>query len=176
MTHLLHAVAAFLLALVGYSAGAVLAASRRDARPAGWELPTAAAVALAAAVVGPDLLGGWSALPAAGGAGAGTGLVAGLASRLGRSAEADSSQDRLDARHVAGDGEGSGVRRFLLRVGTYQGRVTMGFLYFGLLTPFALVSRLTSSPLELDPGRATYWRKRPDEPSRAPSESLRRQA
>lgn len=176
MTHLLHTVAAFLLALVGYSAGAVLASGRRDARPGIWELPAAGVAAAAAAVVGPDLLGGWLALPAAVGAGAGVGLLAGTASRAagGRGTERAPRDPHAPERAVeAGD---SAVRGFLLRVGDYQGRITMGFLYFGLLAPFALVSRLTDDPLRLDEGRPTYWRDRASGATEDPAEDLRRQA
>ncbi|MFW6193325.1 MAG: hypothetical protein ACOC83_07540, partial [Gemmatimonadota bacterium] len=67
-------------------------------------------------------------------------------------------------------------RRFLLRLGEYQGRLTMGFLYFGLLAPFALMSRLTGSPLRLDEGRPSYWRERDGGQGRTPEQSLRRQS
>lgn len=172
MIDLLHPVAAFLLALVGYSGGAVLAAEGSAARPAGWELPVAAAAALGVAIGGPGLVGGWIALPAAlvlgAGVGATAGLMSGITGRPGRAGHA-AEEAREDP-----EPESSAFRRFLLRTGEYQGRITMGFLYFGLLTPFALVSRLTDDPFRIEDHRSSYWRERADDDS--PSEALRRQA
>lgn len=131
MTSILHAVAAFLLALVGYSGGAVLAAAARRTRPdPGGPARTGAGTPAAA----PD----------------------------GRAGDGG---DDLPAH-----------RRFLLRLGEYQGRITMGFLYFGLLAPFAAVSRLGEDPFRLGEDRTSYWRDRPLGRTGDREPSLRRQS
>lgn len=182
MTAVLHAIAAFLLALVGYSGGAVLVASARRPRPAGWELPVSAAAAVAGAALAPGVFGAWIALPVAVAGGAAVGAAAGGIGRLG---------GRRPQGHDPGVGtatppgaEGSGPdgrdvpahRRFLLRMGDYQGQLTMGFLYFGLLAPFAAVSRLGEDPLRLEEDRTSYWRDRPAGRSEGPEQSLRKQS
>lgn len=194
MTGLLHAVAAFLLTLVGYSGGAVLAAADRRPRAAAWELPVSAAAGVAGASMAPDLVGAWLALPAAvvagaavGGAAAGLGRLGrgrrrrparagGAAGEAGIAGPGTERPDRGRAVDPGGGDDGPTLRRFLLRLGDYQGQITMGFLYFGLLGPFAAVSRLTGSPLRIEEDRTSYWRERPADRDADPEESMRRQA
>lgn len=169
MTTFLHALAAFMLTLVGYSSGTVLAVRDPSARPFAPEVALAAAAALAAAVAGPGLLGRWWLLAAAVGGGLVLGFLAAATSLLlgyrERGGVGASEPDDADAHPV---------RRFLLRIGNFQGRLTMAFLYFGLLTPVALLARLGTNPLELDEERATYWRERDGRSH--PSTDLRRQS
>lgn len=193
MTGLLHAVAAFLLTLVGYSGGAVLAAAAPRPRPAAWELPVSAAAGVAGASLAPDFVGAWLALPAAVAGGAAVGGAAGGLGRLGRGRRRRPSRDFGAATKagIAGPGterpdrgrsvdpggdDGPALRRFLLRLGDYQGQITMGFLYYGLLGPFAAVSRLTGSPLRVEEDRPSYWRERPADQNADPEDSMRRQA
>lgn len=192
MTSALHSVAAFLVTLVGYSGGAVLAASARRPRPGGWELPLSAAAAGGATLV-PDLLGAWIALPAAVVSGGLIGATARGVDRLGRQRrpgpgpgglapaspgiEPPGPDGRADGDGV--DPAGSDVPahlRFLLRLGDYQGQLTMGFLYFGLLAPFAAISRLGEDPFRLEEDRATYWRDRPSGRGEDREQSLQRQS
>ncbi|MDX1578430.1 MAG: hypothetical protein R3266_08090 [Gemmatimonadota bacterium] len=156
--HVFHLIAAFLLSLVGYAAGAVLVAADRGRGPVVWELPLAAATALAAAVLGPRIVGDWAALPLAVAGGAAVGSLAGLGLRITR--RRDGTERKAAAVSPIGDPDDGPVRRFLLRLGTFQGRVTMGFLYFGLLTPFALVARLVGDPWASEWTATSYWRKR----------------
>lgn len=187
MTDVLHSVAAFLLTMVGYSAGAVLAAAARRPRPAGWELPVSAAAA-GGATLAPGLLGAWIALPAAVACGGLIGATARGVGRLGRQRRSAHDPDGRAPRSPGPDGraDGDGAepdgrdvpahRRFLLRLGDYQGQLTMGFLYFGLLAPFAAMSRLGEDPLRLAEDRATYWRDRPSGRGDDRERSLQRQS
>lgn len=176
MTGILHAVAAFLLALSGYSALVVLTASGRRRRPAGWELPVAGATAVAAAAGALPLPTGWLALPAALGCGAVVGLVVGGAARaVGRRPPAGSRRTREEP--DADLGTGGGPRGFLLRLGTYQGQLTLGLLYFVLLAPFALLMRLRDGrPSGGDGERATHWLDRPTDGTSGTEADLRRQS
>lgn len=168
MIAFLHALAAFMLTLVGYSSGTVLAVRDPSSRPFAWEVAAAAAAALAAALVGPGLFGRWWLLAGAVGGGLVLGLLAAVTSiLLGR-------RERGGGAAEADEADTHPLRRFLLRVGNFQGRLTMAFLYFGLLTPVALLARLGENPLELEEERASYWLDRaPDGP---PSTELPRQS
>lgn len=168
MIGFLHALAAFMLTLVGYSSGTVLAVRDPGARPFVWEVALAAAAALAAATVGPGLLGRWWLLAAAVGGGlvlgllaASTSILAGRRARSGGAAESDAPDSHP-------------LRRFLLRMGNFQGRLTMAFLYFGLLAPVALLARLGANPLDLEEERGSYWLER--ERDGRSSTDLRRQS
>lgn len=187
MTAVLHAVAAFLLALVGYSGGAVLVASARRPRPTAWDLPVAVTAAVAGAALAPGAYGAWIALPVAVAGGAAVGAATGGVARLaggrrtwpgsGDAAQRDArAPDAASGRRP--DDEAADVpahRRFLLRLGDYQGRITMGVLYFGLLAPFAAVSRLGEDPLRLEEHRTSYWRDRPSGRNGGLEQSLRKQ-
>lgn len=51
-----------------------------------------------------------------------------------------------------------GWRAFMKEIGNYQGRLTLLFVYFVVVSPFALISRASSDPLRLrgsDPG--SFW-------------------
>lgn len=175
---LLRSLALFLLCLVGYSAAAV-GGSRRDwPRPAAWELLLTAGIGLLAAIRAPGMVGHWLAFPTA----VVFGAVAGGAAALVRSCRAPVSsadEKRVEPSHRGPSGEDATdvgtVRSFLLRLGEFQARITMGYLYFLLLAPFAAVSRLLRDPLAAETDAGSYWRDRTDERPDDGGEPLTRQ-
>lgn len=69
---------------------------------------------------------------------------------------------RLGQRVLAGEGEANepAWRRYLLRVGDFQGRLFLSLLYFSLIPPFPLVARLGRDALQMrapPEDRSTYW-------------------
>ncbi|HEX8273648.1 MAG TPA: hypothetical protein VF615_13505 [Longimicrobiaceae bacterium] len=149
-----------LLALAGYSGGSVLAAGARRIAPGPGDLVAVAALWAAVLLWAPE--GRWAAAAA--------GLLAGAA--LGAAAAAlrprEASPDVPSAH--AGDGAGpqAAWKRFAARMGSFQGRMLMGFFYFGVLPPFALLARLLGDR-RADGPAATFWLPRP-----AASTELRR--
>lgn len=178
MVDLLHGLALFLLCLVGYSAGVVGGAGRPIPRPAGWELVLSALAGLAAAATAPGLAGPWLAFPLAVGYGGVPGACAGLLRRGGGAAgerPAEGATPLLGGAKASPDPEAGKIRAFLLRLGEFQGRVTMGYLYFLLLAPFAVVARLKDDPLAPASSGEGHWSPRAGEPPADGDEPLTRQ-
>lgn len=174
---LFHALALFLLCLIGYSAAAVGTAREPRPRPSDWELLVTGVAGIAAATVGPGLVGHWEAFPLAVAIGAAPGALAGILRRPKASA---TQPDRKSTTPLLRQPEEEtpslgGVRGFLLRLGDFQGRVTMGYLYFLLLAPFAVLSRLRTDPLSPETGGDSYWSEREDGPATSGDEPLQRQ-
>lgn len=160
---ILHGLALFLLCLVGY-AGAVVGSTSGDRppppRPSGGELLLTAALGFIAAGGAPDVAGHWLAFPVAVGLGAAAGGVTGLLRRLRGDALAATGPTvtPIYRRSPAATGSDTGgVRGFLLRVGDFQGHVTMGYLYYALLAPFALISHFLQSPLDPESREESFW-------------------
>lgn len=183
MTTVLHIVAAFLLALLGYSSGATMISGAGDPRPGTWEVPVAAAVAIMGPFAAVYVVGGWVGLVAAIAVGLSTGLVARAVWRFagprrklpdgGSPEPAPESETAFG--HLAEASDDGVVRTFLLRLGAFQGHLTMALLYFSLLAPFSAVSRLAADPFRLEEKRSSYWREPPSSDVDEVRDSLRRQ-
>ncbi len=157
-----------LLGLAGWSAGAAAWAGRR--------LP----VPNAADLAGIPIL--WCALLFAPGydpgrlASAGVSLLSGF---LCGSASCLLHRSKYPAaRREAAEAAGPARRAWLAwkgfarRMGGFQGRVLLGFFYFTVFTPFAVMLRLAGDPLGRRAGAATGWVPRPQS-SRTGDECLR---
>lgn len=158
---IVHSVGILLVTLLGFSAGAT-AVGRGKASPRLLDL--LAALASAASVIfWTSDWSRWMALLAAVaiGALAGAGLTAIRPPRAG---------DASRGRHAAAGQALAGWRWALQEVGNYQGRMTMAFVYFAVLGPFALIARATGDPL-VTSGRsaATYWLKRSETEATLPN-------
>ncbi|MET0395689.1 MAG: hypothetical protein ABW277_02575 [Longimicrobiaceae bacterium] len=157
------AAAPVLLALVGYSCGSVLAAGSRRIVPGPGDLAAVAAL-WASLLLGSAGQGRWPAAAA--------GLVAGAALGIAGTVLRRGEAGRPDADGGAEDKEGTGAwaawKRFAARMGSFQGRMLMGFFYFVVLPPFALLARLRGEGRP-DGAAATFWLPRP-----AASAELRR--
>lgn len=45
-------------------------------------------------------------------------------------------------------------------IGDFLARIVLSILYFTLVLPFGLITRLARDPLDLDPDRPTHWHDR----------------
>lgn len=149
MIELVSLVALMLLCMVGYSGGLVLGRLGRAPEPSLMDL-AAQLVVWAGAFLVRGALGKWWALAL----GLAVGAVAGATVALLARGRGDL---RLEGEHG-----------FFRALGNVQARIVMGFLYFTLLAPFALISRLAGDPLALrEPEEgASLWF-----PRRSPPES-----
>jgi hypothetical protein len=149
------AAAPVLLALVGYSCGSVLAAGVRRIVPGPGDLAAVAAL-WAALLLGVAEPGRWPAAAA--------GLLAGAALGAAGAALRRGGAGPHAASGGAEDEEGSGAwaawKRFAARMGSFQGRMLMGFFYFVVLPPFALLARARGEGRP-DDAAATFWQPRP---------------
>jgi len=131
--------ALILLTLTGYSGGAALGARQRLPLPARLDLLVVAGL-WAGALLSRNELGRWTAI----GVWLATGLVVGAvlaAARRTRYAKAKPEP--------AAANPWQAWKRFARRMGNYQSRALMAFLYFTLLLPFGLGVRLLSDPLHI---------------------------
>jgi hypothetical protein len=148
-------IGAALVALAGYSAGAVLAARGRGTVPAVGDLLFAPAAAALACVLALRL----GRLPGVG-AGVACALAAGA---LGEPLRARADRLRLPA-HPADQEDATAWRRFSRRMGNFQGRLLLALAYFALVWPFALITRLRGDPLAARAGGGgTLWQPRAGE-------------
>lgn len=174
---LLRGLALFLLCLVGYSAAAVGSAGERPPRPAGWELLVSGVAATVAVVVAPELAGHWLGFPLAVAMGAVPGALTGLLRRprggRGQTGGAAATASRRPPEDDAS--EVGGLRGFLLRLGDFQGRITMGYLYFLLLAPFSAVRQILRDPFEPTRDDDSSWSPRSTDADEGPGEPLTRQ-
>jgi len=141
-----------MMALAGYSAGAVLAARGRRVVPRPADLALAFACAVAAAVCVPEL--GWM-------GGFGAALIGGMG--IGAAAGSVAPEMAMEAADAEAEPVGR-WRRFSRRMGNFQARLVLGAVYFLLVTPFALAHRLGADPLAAPAGEGTRWRPRPPRP------------
>lgn len=151
---LLHGAAVLLVSVFAYSAGHAAGSPAARPRPGPADVAAAPAVAAALLLASLGLPAGLGLAVAALG-----GLLAGLAvvRALGGSPTgAGAGPDR-----PPGDGGEPAWRRFLLRVGDVQGRLSLSLFYFLVLPPFALIARLAGDRLRLRPprdGAGSHWR------------------
>lgn len=156
----LSGLALILLALVGYSTGAVIGA--KDKSPTPQLLDLAVVVALwISALFSRSALGRWTAI--------GVWLVAGgLVSSVLSSARRNKMLSATKKAAVPGQ-EGKplgrlweGWKGFAAEMGNYQGRILLAFFYFLVTTPFAALVRLFSDPLRTKfSTNPSFWDKRP---------------
>lgn len=171
----LSVIALILLSLVGYSSGIVLARGARQVLPDVLDLATVAAL-WAGALFTREGLGHWGAI----GVWVLVGLVVGALAAFSRRRD-EVFQPRYPVAEPAPQ-EAGGVgrrgvaawKRFAVRMGNFQGRMIMGFFYFIVVAPFALLGRFASDPLRLERAKAaSYWVER--EPLEHTIEAARRQ-
>lgn len=152
---LLHGAAVLLLSVFAYSAGHAAAARAEHPRPSPVDVVLAPAVAVALLLAALHLPK-WVGLPLA----VGAGLVAGLCVRALADALAPSSRGEERTPAEPGAGDEPAWRRYLFRVGDFQGRLVLALVYFVVVTPFALVVRFGQDPLQLRSSAGnphTYW-------------------
>lgn len=128
-----------LLALVGYSSGSVLGAKGRTAVPGIADLAVVIVIWIAALATR-NVLGKWGAI----GAWLVIGLVLGVV--LAR-ARAD-SYPKAQALNP-GSGLWNAWKGFARKMGSYQSRVLMAFVYFIVVMPFGLGVTLLGDPLRI---------------------------
>lgn len=142
-----------LLTLVGYSSGAVLGARRRTPAPGLVDL-LVVLILWAGALVTRPWLGRWPALAVWLAAGLLVGAVLAYVRRAqyGRTTVAEPAQGSLLARAW------QGWKAFARRMGNYQSRVMMAYLYFTVVLPFGLAVTWLSDPLHIKrTGRPSNW-------------------
>lgn len=128
-----------LLALVGYSSGSVLGAKGRMAVPGIADL-VVVFVMWVAALATRDTLGKWGAI--------GAWLVIGLA--LGAVLARVRSDSYPKAQPLnTGSGLWNAWKGFARKMGNYQSRVLMAFIYFTIVLPFGLGMTLLGDPLKI---------------------------
>lgn len=146
--------ALIMLTLVGYAAGGALAARARHPQPLLLDLLLLISLWTAALLLRPTL-GRWPSL-----------LVwllvgLGLSMVLGRLRPLSAPQGTLDPLPDV-DSPWRNLwrrwQRFALEMGQFQGRLTMAFLYFLVVSPFGLISRLFTDPLHTrQPAQDSAW-------------------
>ena len=149
-----------LLALVGYSIGAVIGA--KDGSPAPRLLDLAVVVVLwIIALFSRSALGKWTAI--------GVWLVTGgLVSFVLSSVRRAKMPSKAKKATVPGQGESflkrlwEGWKGFATEIGNYQGRILLAFFYFLVVTPFGALVRLFSDPLRIrSSANPSFWSKHP---------------
>ncbi|MBM3296543.1 MAG: hypothetical protein FJY83_02980 [Candidatus Aminicenantes bacterium] len=157
--------ALILLSAAGYAAGAALRAGRtKRAEPEVLDLFAQAAV-WAGAVASRTAMGWnrWLAIPAWTAAGI---VLGALLSRPRQTERKHGPADtpeaaRTDRRPLAR--AWTGWKRFSKRMGNFQSRMLLSWIYFLLVTPFGLAVRLFSDPLRIKKRRAaSHWIERPE--------------
>jgi hypothetical protein len=128
-----------LLALVGYSSGSVLGAKGRAAVPGIADLAVII-VLWTAALATRNALGKWSAI----GAWLVVGLVLGVALAWMRADSYPKAQPLN-----TGSGLWNAWKGFARKMGNYQSRVLMAFIYFTVVLPFGLGMTLLGDPLRI---------------------------
>jgi hypothetical protein len=128
-----------LLTLVGYSSGSVLGAKGRTAVPGLADLPVIIATWIAALATR-NALGKWGAI----GVWLVIGLVLGAALARVRADSYPSAQPLN-----TGSGLWNAWKGFARKMGNYQSRVLMAFVYFIIVLPFGLGMTLLGDPLNV---------------------------
>ncbi len=157
---LLGILAVVLLTLVGYSSGSVLGAGSKKVSPGLGDL-LGVVVLWAGVLLLHGQVGKWPSV----GAGLLAGLAVGGAVAALRPGEAD-PRARLDHLGPGAEAEtGSGFlaawKRFAMKMGNFQGRMMMGFFYFLVLTPFALLSKAGVGAHRASTSEGSFWLDRP---------------
>lgn len=128
-----------LLTLVGYSSGSVLGVRRRTAVPGILDLLVIIALWIAALATR-DTLGKWGAIL--------IWLVVGLALGWGLTRIRINHYPKAEPSN-AGPGLWNAWKAFAGRMGNYQSRVLMAFIYFVVVLPFGLAVTLLADPMKL---------------------------
>jgi len=137
-----------LLTLVGYSSGSVLGAGRRTPVPGILDLLVIILLWMAALAT-QNTLGKWLAI----GVWLALGLVVGWVLARLRMAGYAKAQS-----HGTGSGLWHTWKGFARRMGNYQSRVLMAFIYFTVVLPFGLGMRLLADPLGVrEAGGISNW-------------------
>lgn len=143
--HLLSGLALVLLSLLGYSAGAVAAGSKRKVMPGLLDIIIVAAMWVGALITRGDL-GRWVAV--------GLWLVAGLVVGAAGTALRLSHYPLQKAQPAPAAAHGwkriwVSFSAFSQRMGNYQSRVLLALFYFLIVFPFGIGLRLVSNPLRV---------------------------
>ena len=155
-------IALILLAWVGYSIGNVIAGRKRIILPGILDFILSIILAISA-ILTRNLWNKWLAILIWLIIGGITGWIIGVA-RRSRLAEATPNP--------ATEPPAQGIRKiweackhFSIRLGDFQGRVLLLWLYYVLITPFGLIIRLSSDPLQIRPpeGNSSWQTKTTDE-------------
>lgn len=139
--------------MVGYSMGHTMAGHGAQSRVELMDLPSVLLAAVGALVVR-EWAGRWSAVALGVGLGIATGFVVASARRR--------HKGRSLVTRAADGADGTSLfrrwRGFMLRTGVFQSRLTLAFVYFVLLAPFALAGKLGGSPLQPGTSRSgSFW-------------------
>jgi hypothetical protein len=133
----IRSLALVLLTLVGYSSGSVLGAKGRTAVPGILDLLVVVALWLAALATR-NQLGKWSAIL--------IWLVVGLVGGIILAGVRVDRHSKAQPQST-GDGLWNTWKAFARRMGNYQSRVLMAFIYFVIVLPFGLAVTHLSDPL-----------------------------
>jgi hypothetical protein len=156
----LSGLALVLLALVGYSIGAVIGAKDKSSTPQLLDLAVVVVLWIVA-LFSRSTLDRWVAI--------GVWLVAGgLVSFVLNSARHNARPSKAK-KTVASGQEGNFLRRlwegwkgFAAEMGNYQSRILLAFFYFLVVTPFGVLMRLFSDPLRTRfSTNPSFWDNRP---------------
>ncbi len=148
------------LTLVGYSSGVALTVRGGHRLPAFGELLLIVVLWSLALFIRASS-GHWLAIAGA----VLMGLVAGAVATTMFMHETESISGPRQVRHAGVPRTSWGRwQRFAVRMGNFQSRLLMGFFYFGIVTPFALLSRLAHDPLDAPASDGSFWAERADSP------------
>lgn len=162
---LLHALAAVLLPLVGYSSGVVLAGKTKDPLPSPLDLVVVIGLVATVLLARDSRLEAFALLIGfltGAGAGALRGALLPRQPTSARRTPAATILHRPDGTPASGWHR---WREFAVRFGNFQSRIIMGFFYFLVVPPFALLSRLTRDPVGSRRSGESFWLERPPAPT-----------
>jgi hypothetical protein len=162
---LLTALATVLMTLVGYSTGVVLAGRHKNLVPGLLDLVLVVVLWVAVLPLRQGVGEGFTVM---------TGLLIGGAAGATTAALRSSRpahryvQPEVVTRDPGGRAAGwwQHWKEFAVRMGNFQSRMMMGFFYFGVVTPFALLSKLSRDPLARRPSGGSFWLECPPSSSR----------
>ena len=151
---LLSIIALAALTMVGYSSGTASRAKGQQSKPTLLDLLLVAVLISGAFYVRPQL-GKWMSILVGVLAGAAFGALASGFRMSEATLTPAPDQVRLRERFVA----------FLHEVGNFQGRLLIGYFYFVVVTPFALLGRFARDPLDIKrpTSGVSSWKDRPAE-------------
>jgi len=150
---MLHTIGLVLLPLAGYSAGSALGAGKKKVSPGLGDLAVMIVLWALAFTVGAGLAKWQGVLAALAG-----GLLAGAVIAAVRPGIPDPRAHLGYGEEEAAPAPGllNAWRRFAFAMGNFQGRMVMAFFYFGVVTPFALISRFVADPQDSAPA-GSHW-------------------
>ena len=152
-------IAVVLLTLVGYSSGNVLGARAKRVSPGLLDLLVMVVLWVIALRLHEEV-GRWSAV----GAGLALGLMIGAVAGAIRPGTSDGREKFAyleDDAPAPQSGFRAGWNRFAQEMGNFQGRMIMAILYFVVVTPFGLISRIIGDGSEKSSvSPSSFWRER----------------